>query len=56
MARTILIHYHLFKNAGTSLDAVLKENFGDKWITREFDRKNAAIHARERRGVLVAHH
>jgi hypothetical protein len=47
MARTILIHYHLFKNAGTSLDAVLKENFGDKWITREFDRKNAAIHARE---------
>lgn len=34
--RTIILHYHLFKNAGTSVDAILKRNFGDKWITREF--------------------
>lgn len=34
--RTILLHYHLFKNAGTSLDRILKVNFGEKWVTSEF--------------------
>jgi len=34
--RTVILHYHLFKNAGTSLDQVLKENFGDAWVKREF--------------------
>ncbi|MFZ7094085.1 hypothetical protein [Primorskyibacter sp. 2E233] len=34
--RTIVLHYHLFKNAGTSLDQILKQNFGDRWVTREF--------------------
>lgn len=37
--RTIILHYHLFKNAGTSIDSILKENFGDQWVTKEF--KNA---------------
>jgi hypothetical protein len=34
--RTVILHYHLFKNAGTSLDQVLKDNFGEAWVTREF--------------------
>lgn len=34
--RTIILHYHLFKNAGTSLDKVLRDNFGEAWVTREF--------------------
>ena len=34
--RTVILHYHLFKNAGTSVDAILKRNFGDRWVTREF--------------------
>lgn len=34
--RTVVLHYHLFKNAGTSLDEILKRNFGDRWVTREF--------------------
>ncbi|RMF37241.1 MAG: hypothetical protein D6754_09885, partial [Alphaproteobacteria bacterium] len=37
MTRTVILHYHLFKNAGTSLDEVLKRNFADRWVTREFD-------------------
>ncbi len=37
MARTIILHYHLFKNAGTSVDAILKKNFGSRWVTREFE-------------------
>jgi len=39
MLRTVLLHYHLFKNAGTSLDEVLKRNFGANWVTREFERR-----------------
>lgn len=36
-SRTVILHCHLFKNAGTSLDHILKQNFGDRWVTREFD-------------------
>ncbi len=35
--RKVILHYHLFKNAGTSLDSSLKENFkGVEWATKEF--------------------
>jgi hypothetical protein len=34
--RTLILHYHLFKNAGTSVDAMLLKNFGNQWATREF--------------------
>jgi hypothetical protein len=34
--RTIILHYHLFKNAGTSVDEILKHNFGRAWVTHEF--------------------
>jgi len=47
MTRTVLLHYHLFKNAGTSLDVVLKRNFGDAWITREFERRPRPEHRQE---------
>ena len=36
MSRTIILHYHLFKNAGTSLDQILKRYFQDRWVTAEF--------------------
>jgi hypothetical protein len=35
-ARKVLVHYHLFKNAGSSVDAILQRNFGDRWIKEEF--------------------
>lgn len=35
--RTVIFHYHLFKNAGTSLDAAFQENFAEgEWVTKEF--------------------
>ncbi|WP_448663700.1 hypothetical protein ACG3SL_03220 [Sphingomonas sp. CJ20] len=34
--RKLIVHYHLFKNAGTSIDALLKRSFGDNWLTVEF--------------------
>ncbi|MDE0273925.1 MAG: sulfotransferase family 2 domain-containing protein [Gammaproteobacteria bacterium] len=36
--RKVILHYHLFKNAGTSIDHILKENFGEQqWRNQEFD-------------------
>lgn len=40
--RKIILHYHLFKNAGTSVDELLKLNFPGQWVTREF---NEVTHA-----------
>ena len=34
--RFLILHYHLFKNAGTSVDSVLKKNFGKLWEDIEF--------------------
>jgi hypothetical protein len=34
--RPVVLHYHLFKNAGSSLDALFKAHFGDAWVTAEF--------------------
>ncbi|GAA0741841.1 sulfotransferase family protein [Ideonella azotifigens] len=52
--RLVLFHYHLFKNAGTSLDKVLHENFGSRWLTREFEDRPAEEHAQEVQDWLEA--
>ena len=33
--RHVILHYHLYKNAGTSLDHILKANFKDDWHEQE---------------------
>lgn len=38
--RKLIVHYHLFKNAGSSVDAILKDSFGGQW--REFDTDDPA--------------
>ena len=35
----MILHYHLFKNAGTSLDQIFQRNFPDQWVTREFSQE-----------------
>ncbi len=37
--RPLILHYHLFKNAGSSIDAMLRKNFGERWTDHEFPRK-----------------
>jgi hypothetical protein len=34
--RTVILHYHLFKNAGTSFDGILQKNFPGQWTAAEF--------------------
>jgi len=31
ISRQFIIHYHIYKNAGTSIDAMLKACFGERW-------------------------
>ena len=38
--RTVILHYHYFKNAGTSVDDILARNFPGAWMTGEFDGMN----------------
>lgn len=33
MSRTVLLHHHVFKNAGSTVDAILARNFGDRAVT-----------------------
>src|ERR1700761_6255924 len=33
--RPTLIHFHIFKNAGSSIDHSLHKTFGDRWTTFE---------------------
>lgn len=35
LKRRVILHYHLFKNAGSSVDHILAANFGERWITVE---------------------
>lgn len=34
--RQVILHNHLFKNAGSSVDHILRQNFQGRWVTREF--------------------
>jgi hypothetical protein len=44
-ARKVIIHYHLYKNAGSSVDNILHKNFGNEvWAKWEGDTKNGYKH------------
>jgi hypothetical protein len=35
--RIVVVHYHIFKNAGSSVDAILQQTFHDKWTSYDTD-------------------
>lgn len=39
-ARTVICHYHIFKTAGTSFEAILRQNYGDQHVS--FDGPNSS--------------
>ena len=41
----MIIHYHTFKNAGTSVDEMLKRNFAEHWEEAEFRLPGAGKHS-----------
>jgi len=45
--RRVAIHYHLFKNAGSSVDHILATNFGERWSTLEGEYPWSVIRAND---------
>lgn len=41
--RTVLVHYHLFKNGGTSIEKLLRDAFGKRWTSWDKDEPGARI-------------
>jgi hypothetical protein len=52
--RNVIVHYHIFKNAGTSIDQILKSNFGAAWKTLEADSGDKMLAAERVRDFLLA--
>ena len=52
--RNIVVHYHLFKNAGTSVDHLLRKNFPDKWHSFDGNSAGDIINTEELEGVIAA--
>jgi hypothetical protein len=52
-SRKLLLHYHLFKNAGTSVDQILKKNFADRWVNQEFPPRSECNHQEEARTLII---
>jgi hypothetical protein len=52
-SRNIIVHYHIFKNAGSSVDQLLKANFADKWLSYDTPDSGAVI-STERLADLIA--
>lgn len=50
--RKILLHYHLFKNAGSSIDRCLKESFGDRWHAFDPESASGVYTASELREII----
>ena len=45
VGRKVIIHFHNFKSAGTSIDYILQRNFGGRWLAWEENDDPAAITA-----------
>ncbi len=41
--RYVLIHYHIFKNAGSTLEIILDRNFGENWVRYDDEDPNAHV-------------
>lgn len=54
-AREILLHYHLFKNAGTSIEKLLRDSLGAAWASWDKPEPGAKISGAQMQSWLEAH-
>lgn len=52
--RKIIVHYHIFKNAGTTLDAILQQSFPNSWVPFDLSLPSASINQVELEGFIQA--
>lgn len=53
--RHVILHYHFFKNAGTTVDSILKNNFRARFARFDSDDHNSVISNEALLGFLEAH-
>ena len=53
--RSVLVHYHLFKNAGTSIERLLKDAFGKSWASWDRPEPGARISGADMQAWLESH-
>ncbi len=52
--RQVILHYHLFKNAGTSIDNILKKSFAAEWENYDKPNSNEKISAAEMERFILS--
>ena len=50
--RAVIVHYHLFKNGGTSIERVLRDSYGKRWATFDKAQSGAKISAAEMQAFI----
>ncbi|WP_406827632.1 hypothetical protein [Microbulbifer sp. ARAS458-1] len=53
--RKLILHYHLFKNAGSSIDEILRQSFGDTWLKFDKETSSAKILPADMQGFIDRH-
>lgn len=53
--RHVILHYHLFKNAGSSVDHALATNFGERWVMVEGEKPWSVLGAEELVNFVCSH-
>src|SRR5438105_4054957 len=51
--RRVLVHHHIFKNAGVSFDHLLQQSFGARWATLEGSHAGDIVGADELEAFLL---
>jgi hypothetical protein len=42
--RKVILHYHLYKNAGSSIDSILQNSLGEQWANYDLNQKGVKIY------------
>jgi len=53
--RKVLVHYHLFKNAGSSIDSCLSNSYGDAWHSFDPDANTGVYTASQLQKIIENH-
>lgn len=54
--RFVFVHYHIFKNGGTTMESILAREFGERYAAVEGPADGAVITGRDLAGFLRSHH
>jgi hypothetical protein len=54
-ARQIIVHYHIFKNAGSTIDHILQNNFQNAWLPFDSTQAHSKITPKELETFILGH-